>query len=132
MRWSAGDCCDCRFPLLASSILITTLPTIELLLSISQNPKSSPPPKRPAKKPPTKGSINYKNDTAPGSVSSATFADLPGPELKGESMAEAPIPRLDRAAIQIKNLLFVFSGNEVEGCGYSIPVVEEDDFRNSG
>ncbi|XP_070673437.1 uncharacterized protein [Malus domestica] len=54
MRWSAGDCCDCRFPLLASSILITTLPTIELLLSISQNPKSSPPPKRLAKKPPTK------------------------------------------------------------------------------
>ncbi|KAM1822463.1 hypothetical protein ACFX14_024513 [Malus domestica] len=56
------------------------------------------------------GSINYKNDTAPGSVSSATYADLPGPELKGESMAEAAMPRLDRAAIQIKNLLFVFSG----------------------
>ncbi|KAM0959354.1 hypothetical protein TB2_024144 [Malus domestica] len=53
------------------------------------------------------GSINYKNDTAPGSVSSATYADLPGPELKGESMAEAAMPRLDRAAIQIKNLLFV-------------------------
>ncbi|KAM1059915.1 hypothetical protein ACFX15_023942 [Malus domestica] len=55
--------------------------------------------------------MNYKNDTAPGSVSSATYADLPGPELKGESMAEAAIPRLDRASIQIKNLLFVFSGN---------------------
>ncbi|KAM1274615.1 hypothetical protein ACFX1Q_025411 [Malus domestica] len=60
--------------------------------------------------PPLAGSINYKNDTAPGSVSSATYADLPGPELKGESMAEAAMPRLDRAAIQIKNLLFVFSG----------------------
>lgn len=41
---------------------------------------------------------------------SATFADLPAPELQWEQMAEAPVPRLDGAAIQIKNLLFVFAG----------------------
>jgi hypothetical protein len=41
---------------------------------------------------------------------SATFADLAAPELQWEQMAEAPVPRLDGAAIQIKNLLFVFAG----------------------
>ena len=45
-----------------------------------------------------------------GRVLSATFADLPGPELKWEKMAAAPVPRLDGAAIQIKNLLYVFAG----------------------
>jgi hypothetical protein len=40
----------------------------------------------------------------------ATFADLPAPELKWEEMAEAPVVRLDGAAIQIKNLLYVFAG----------------------
>ncbi|XP_050235957.1 kelch repeat-containing protein At3g27220-like [Mercurialis annua] len=40
----------------------------------------------------------------------ATFADLPAPELKWEKMATAPVPRLDGAAIQIKNLLYVFAG----------------------
>lgn len=40
----------------------------------------------------------------------ATFADLPAPELKWEEMAEAPVARLDGAAIQIKNLLYVFAG----------------------
>ncbi|XP_039158683.1 kelch repeat-containing protein At3g27220-like [Eucalyptus grandis] len=49
-------------------------------------------------------------DDAPGRVLSATFADLPGPELKWERMAPAPVPRLDGAAIQIKNLLYVFAG----------------------
>ena len=40
----------------------------------------------------------------------ATFADLAAPELKWEEMAEAPVARLDGAAIQIKNLLYVFAG----------------------
>ncbi|KAF9600164.1 hypothetical protein IFM89_004879 [Coptis chinensis] len=43
-------------------------------------------------------------------VVSATFADLPGPQLEWEKMASAPVPRLDGAAIQIDNLLFVFAG----------------------
>ncbi|XP_068335573.1 kelch repeat-containing protein At3g27220 [Pyrus communis] len=73
-------------------------------------PTIIPSPKKTSRETPTKGSVNYKNDTAPGRVLSATFADLPGPELKWESMAEAPVPRLDGAAIQIKNLLFVFAG----------------------
>ncbi|TXG69508.1 hypothetical protein EZV62_004443 [Acer yangbiense] len=46
----------------------------------------------------------------PGRVLSATFQDLPGPELKWEKMATAPVPRLDGAAIQIKDLLYVFAG----------------------
>ncbi|KAJ8770596.1 hypothetical protein K2173_018087 [Erythroxylum novogranatense] len=46
----------------------------------------------------------------PERVLSATFADLPAPELKWEKMAAAPVPRLDGAAIQIKNLLYVFAG----------------------
>lgn len=43
-------------------------------------------------------------------VLNATFADLPAPQLEWEEMAEAPVPRLDGAAIQIKNLLYVFAG----------------------
>ncbi|KAJ6717355.1 hypothetical protein OIU79_005529 [Salix purpurea] len=43
---------------------------------------------------------------------SATFADLPAPELEWEKMANAPVPRLDGAAIQIKDLLYVFAGYE--------------------
>lgn len=39
-----------------------------------------------------------------------TFADLPAAKLEWEEMAEAPVPRLDGAAIQIKNLLYVFAG----------------------
>jgi len=35
---------------------------------------------------------------------------LPGPELEWEKMAEAPVPRLDGAAIQIHDQLFVFAG----------------------
>ncbi|KAH9622400.1 hypothetical protein KSS87_007583 [Heliosperma pusillum] len=45
-----------------------------------------------------------------GRVLSATFADLPAPELHWEKMAAAPVPRLDGAAIQIKDLFFVFAG----------------------
>ncbi|CAA6675513.1 unnamed protein product [Spirodela intermedia] len=40
----------------------------------------------------------------------ATFADLPAPALEWEEMAKAPVARLDGAAIQIKNLLYVFAG----------------------
>jgi hypothetical protein len=40
----------------------------------------------------------------------ATFADIPAPQLDWEEMAPAPVPRLDGAAIQIKNLLYVFAG----------------------
>lgn len=50
-------------------------------------------------------------DTLPQRVVlSATFADLPAPELEWEEMAAAPVPRLDGAALQIKDLLFVFAG----------------------
>ncbi|VVB14208.1 unnamed protein product [Arabis nemorensis] len=41
---------------------------------------------------------------------SATFADLPAPELQWEQMPSAPVPRLDGYSVQIKNLLYVFSG----------------------
>ena len=41
---------------------------------------------------------------------SATFADLAAPELPWEEMPPAPVPRLDGAAVQIKNLLYVFAG----------------------
>lgn len=52
-----------------------------------------------------------KDHKAPNTVGvNATFADLPAPQLQWEEMAEAPVPRLDGAAIQIKNLLYVFAG----------------------
>nr|CAB3484926.1 unnamed protein product [Digitaria exilis] len=54
---------------------------------------------------------NTKDKKPVGSMDiNATFADLPAPELKWEEMAEAPVVRLDGAAIQIKNLLYVFAG----------------------
>ncbi|KAL5717716.1 hypothetical protein ACHQM5_010688 [Ranunculus cassubicifolius] len=40
----------------------------------------------------------------------ATFADIDAVQLEWEEMATAPVPRLDGAAIQIKNLLYVFAG----------------------
>lgn len=40
----------------------------------------------------------------------ATYADLPAPQWSWEEMAEAPVPRLDGAAVQLKNLLYVFAG----------------------
>lgn len=46
----------------------------------------------------------------PERVLSATFADLPAPELEWEQMPSAPVPRLDGSAIQIENHLYVFSG----------------------
>lgn len=51
-----------------------------------------------------------QKDAVPQRVLSATFADLPAPELEWEEMAAAPVPRLDGAALQIKDLLFVFAG----------------------
>ncbi|XP_039011163.1 kelch repeat-containing protein At3g27220-like [Hibiscus syriacus] len=41
---------------------------------------------------------------------SATFADLPAPDLPWEQMPSAPVARLDGSAIQIKNLFYVLSG----------------------
>ncbi|XP_002509560.2 kelch repeat-containing protein At3g27220 [Ricinus communis] len=41
---------------------------------------------------------------------SATFADLPAPELEWEQMPSAPVPRLDGYSVQINNLLYVFVG----------------------
>lgn len=41
---------------------------------------------------------------------SATFQDLDAPQLQWEKMKAAPVPRLDGAAIQIRNLLYVFAG----------------------
>ncbi|CAA0814802.1 Galactose oxidase/kelch repeat superfamily protein [Striga hermonthica] len=53
----------------------------------------------------------HKNvNHVPERVLSATFADIPAPELKWEQMPTAPVPRLDGSAVQIKNLLYVFSG----------------------
>lgn len=49
-------------------------------------------------------------DAASGRVLAAAYADLPAPELEWEKRATAPVPRLDGAALQIKNLLFVFAG----------------------
>lgn len=38
------------------------------------------------------------------------YADLHGPQLTWQKMATSPVPRLDGAAIQIRNRLFVFAG----------------------
>ncbi|GAB2268527.1 hypothetical protein Dimus_003483, partial [Dionaea muscipula] len=51
-----------------------------------------------------------KKDDVPGRILSATFTDLPAPQLQWEKMPSSPAPRLDGAAIQIKNLLYVFAG----------------------
>lgn len=59
---------------------------------------------------PKVGNNKDRNDIVPGRALSATFADLPGPELNWEEMATSPVPRLDGAAIQIKDCLFVFAG----------------------
>ncbi|KAL3528497.1 hypothetical protein ACH5RR_007819 [Cinchona calisaya] len=54
--------------------------------------------------------IGKKQKNGEKRVLSATFADLPGPNLTWEKMSPAPVPRLDGAAIQINNLLYVFAG----------------------
>ncbi|CAN1321746.1 Kelch repeat-containing protein At3g27220 [Linum perenne] len=43
-------------------------------------------------------------------ILSATFADLPAPELEWEQMPSAPVPRLDGYSVQINHLLYVFVG----------------------
>ncbi|KAK6913006.1 hypothetical protein RJ641_022607 [Dillenia turbinata] len=60
----------------------------------------------------TQQSLDVKNKKkiVHGRFLSSTFADLPAPEWKWEPMPPAPVPRLDGAAIQIKNLLYVFAG----------------------
>ncbi|XVE91091.1 hypothetical protein DITRI_Ditri20bG0127700 [Diplodiscus trichospermus] len=72
-----------------------------LLPSISKQPDKSPSDPKGA---------NVKDKRKDERVLSATFADLPAPQLKWQKMASAPVPRLDGAAIQIKNLLYVFAG----------------------
>ncbi|KAG2316019.1 hypothetical protein Bca4012_066865 [Brassica carinata] len=51
-----------------------------------------------------------KNDNARERKLSATFQDLPAPQLHWEKMSPSPVPRLDGAAIQIRNFLYVFAG----------------------
>lgn len=56
--------------------------------------------------------VENKTERVPERSLSATFADLPAPELEWEQMPSAPVPRLDGASIQIKNLFYVFAGYE--------------------
>ena len=51
-----------------------------------------------------------KNERANERLLSGTFADIAAPELPWEEMPPAPVPRLDGAAVQIKNLFYVFAG----------------------
>jgi len=53
---------------------------------------------------------NHKNVTASGRFLAAAYADLDAPNLHWEKMPPCPVPRLDGAAIQIRDLLFVFAG----------------------
>jgi len=55
-------------------------------------------------------SKHYQNATASGRFLAAAYADLDAPQLHWQKMAPCPVPRLDGAAIQIRNLLFVFAG----------------------
>ncbi|GKC39203.1 hypothetical protein Tco_1051587 [Tanacetum coccineum] len=59
---------------------------------------------------PLNPSSNYSSSSSPKRILSKTFADLPGPQLDWDKMTDAPVPRLDGAAIQIKDQLFVFAG----------------------
>ncbi|XP_075640493.1 kelch repeat-containing protein At3g27220-like [Castanea sativa] len=54
--------------------------------------------------------VKGRKERTPERFLSATFADLPAPELQWEEMPPAPVPRLDGASVQIKNLLYVFAG----------------------
>lgn len=51
-----------------------------------------------------------KDDNGRERKLSATFQDLPAPQLHWEKMSASPVPRLDGAAIQIRNFLYVFAG----------------------
>ncbi|KAI4389400.1 hypothetical protein MLD38_001630 [Melastoma candidum] len=59
---------------------------------------------------PPEASAESRTVRAPDRLLSATFSDLPAPQLPWEPMPPAPVPRLDGAAIQIDNLLYVFAG----------------------
>lgn len=59
---------------------------------------------------PKKGNAEAVKLPVPEGELNATFADLPAPQLEWEEMAEAPVPRLDGSAVQIKNLFYVFAG----------------------
>ncbi|XP_004305925.1 PREDICTED: kelch repeat-containing protein At3g27220-like [Fragaria vesca subsp. vesca] len=54
--------------------------------------------------------VGDKREYANERLLSGTFADIAAPELPWEEMPPAPVPRLDGAAIQIKNLFYVFAG----------------------
>lgn len=54
--------------------------------------------------------VTNSNKKGDARILSATFADLPAPQLNWEKMATSPVPRLDGAALQINDLLFVFAG----------------------
>ncbi|KMZ60274.1 Kelch-like protein 20 [Zostera marina] len=57
------------------------------------------------------GSVVKREDlSVVGKDLNATYADLPVPMLEWEEMPEAPVVRLDGAAIQIGELLYVFAG----------------------
>ncbi|MQL74595.1 hypothetical protein Taro_006988 [Colocasia esculenta] len=67
-----------------------------------------PAPRKSGK--PKKGDAEAVKLSAQKGELNATFADLPAPQLEWEEMAEAPVPRLDGSAVQIKNLFYVFAG----------------------
>ncbi|KAF3973882.1 hypothetical protein CMV_002733 [Castanea mollissima] len=54
--------------------------------------------------------VKGRKERTPERFLSATFADLPAPELQWEEMPPALLPRLDGASIQIKYLQYVFAG----------------------
>ncbi|KAM0957921.1 hypothetical protein FF1_023285 [Malus domestica] len=57
-----------------------------------------------------KGVVKEAKERAPQRLLSGTFADIAAPELPWEPMPPAPVPRLDGASAQIKNLFYVFAG----------------------
>ncbi|KAI8032423.1 Kelch repeat-containing protein [Camellia lanceoleosa] len=54
--------------------------------------------------------VKEKKQRVPEGLLNYTFADIAAPRLEWEEMAPAPVPRLDGSSVQIKNLLYVFSG----------------------
>lgn len=55
------------------------------------------------------GEVGEKGDRVSERVLSATFADIPAPNWKWEQLPSS-VPRLDAAAVQIENVLYVFAG----------------------
>ncbi|XP_078172386.1 kelch repeat-containing protein At3g27220-like [Carex rostrata] len=92
---------DLRFAPSSSSSLIRSN-TLDAYLRTSGTANAPPVVKKP------KSKKDDKNANLKGP--NATFADIPAPQLEWEEMAPAPVARLDGAAIQIKNLLYVFAG----------------------